>query len=111
MKTCLQSLIRSSKSPFHTRLHMQWSYMNVYIAGKICIWISLTLIFLFNNFSPGDEQSEQRILAHKKKNPSNCLYSNASQILLLYKTWGYYNKFDSVKSLTGGGWVGGGCFW
>ena len=27
------------------------------------------------------------------------LYSNISQILLLYKTWRYYNKFDSTKSL------------
>ena len=27
------------------------------------------------------------------------LYNNISQILLLYKTWGYYNKFYSTKSL------------
>ena len=27
------------------------------------------------------------------------LYSNISQILLLYKTWRYHNKFDSTKSL------------
>ena len=27
------------------------------------------------------------------------LHSNSSQILLLYKVWGYYNKFDSMKSL------------
>ena len=27
------------------------------------------------------------------------MYSNISQILLLYKTWGFYNKFDSTKSL------------
>ena len=27
------------------------------------------------------------------------LYSNISHILLLYKTWGYYNKFDSMKPL------------
>ena len=26
-------------------------------------------------------------------------FSNISQILLLYKTWGYYNKFDSMKSV------------
>ena len=32
------------------------------------------------------------------------LYSNISQILRLYKTWGYYNKFDSTKSL-------GVCYW
>ena len=32
--------------------------------------------------------------------PTNCrLYSNISQMLLLYKTWGYYNKFDSTKWL------------
>ena len=27
------------------------------------------------------------------------LYNNISQILLLYKTWGYHNKFYSTKSL------------
>ena len=27
------------------------------------------------------------------------MYSNISQILLPYKTWRYYNKFDSPKSL------------
>ena len=27
------------------------------------------------------------------------MYSNISQILLLYKTWGFHNKFDSTKSL------------
>ena len=27
------------------------------------------------------------------------MYSNISQILLLYKMWGYHNKFDSTKSL------------
>ena len=36
---------------------------------------------------------------------TNCrLYSNISQIVLLYKTWGYYNKFESTKS-----W--GLCYW
>ena len=36
---------------------------------------------------------------------TNCrLYSNISQILLLYKMWQYYNKFDSPKSL-------GVCYW
>ena len=32
------------------------------------------------------------------------MYGNISQILLLYKTWGYYNKFDSTKLL-------GVCYW
>ena len=32
------------------------------------------------------------------------LYSNISQILLLYKTWGYCNKFDTTKLL-------GVCYW
>ena len=32
------------------------------------------------------------------------MYSNISQIMLLYKTWRYYNKFDSPKSL-------GVCYW
>ena len=27
------------------------------------------------------------------------MYSNISQMLLLYKTWRYYNKFDSTKPL------------
>ena len=46
---------------------------------------------------------EQRILAHKSL--TNCrLYSNISQILLLYDTSGYHNKFDSTKSL-------GVCYW
>ena len=27
------------------------------------------------------------------------MYSNISQTLLLYKTWGYFNKFDSTKPL------------
>ena len=31
---------------------------------------------------------------------TNCrLYSNISQILQLYKVWGHYNRFDSMKSL------------
>ena len=34
------------------------------------------------------------------------MYSNISQILLLYKTWGYYNKFDSRKSLGVYYWCG-----
>ena len=32
------------------------------------------------------------------------MYSNISQILLLYKTWWYYNKFACTKSL-------GACYW
>ena len=32
------------------------------------------------------------------------LYTNIPQILLLYKTWAYYNKFDSTKSF-------GVCYW
>ena len=44
--------------------------------------------------SAGGEQLEHRKLAHDKQ-PASCrLYSNISQILLLYKTWWYYNKFD-----------------
>ena len=49
--------------------------------------ISQTPIALFHKYlSPSGVQPEQ-------------LYSNMSQILLLYKTWGYYNKFESMKSL------------
>ena len=44
--------------------------------------------------SAGGEQLEHRKLAHDKQ-PASCrLYRNISQILLLYKTWWYYNKFD-----------------
>ena len=32
------------------------------------------------------------------------MYSNISQILLLYKTWGHYNKFEPSRSL-------GVCYW
>ena len=32
------------------------------------------------------------------------LFSSISQVWLLYETWGYYNKFESMKSL----WV---CYW
>ena len=53
-----------------------------------------------SNFSPGGEQPEHRKLISSCVITTNCsLYSNISQILLLYKTWGYYNKFDSMKSL------------
>ena len=35
-----------------------------------------------------------------KTGTTNCrFYSDISQILLLYKVWGYYNKFDSMTSL------------
>ena len=48
-------------------------------------------------FSHSDEQPKQRILAHMADNPLP-VYSNISQILLLYLTR-YHNKFDSMKSL------------
>ena len=49
----------------------------------------------------------KRWAAHTRTKPislsvrtTNCwMYSNISQILLLNKTWGYYNTFDSTKSL------------
>ena len=57
------------------------------------------MIVLFHNyFSPSGEQPKQCISAYKSE--TNCwLYSDISQILLLYETWEYYNKFDSTKSL------------
>ena len=39
-------------------------------------------------------------LGEKQVKQDYCrLYSNISQILLLYKVWVYYNKFDSIESL------------
>ena len=46
MKTCLQPLIRPSKSTCNIRLGKWYSYTNVYITDNICIWICLTLIVL-----------------------------------------------------------------
>ena len=54
-----------------------------------------------NSFPPSGEQPEDRKLTHEFITTNCWLYSNISQILLLYKTWVYYNKFDSVKSLGG----------
>ena len=55
------------------------------------------IILFHNGFTSSGEQPEQCILAHNST--TNCrLCSNISQILLLCKTWGYYNKFDSTKS-------------
>ena len=50
---------------------------------------------------------QQRLCKYKKaiinfeiSRTTNCrLYSYILQILLLYKTWGYYNIYDSAKSL------------
>ena len=55
-------------------------------------------IVMFHNYiSPSGEQPQQCINSYAGTN--NCrLYTNISQILLLYKTWEYYNKFDSMKS-------------
>ena len=57
---------------------------------------NLTQIVLFHNsFSPSWEQPEQRISAYKSEQPTaGCII-----IFHKYKTWGYYNKFDSIKSL------------
>ena len=48
-------------------------------------------------FFPQQWATEQCILSYKQNNPR--LYSNISQILLLYEVWGRYNKLDSMKSL------------
>ena len=49
-------------------------------------------------FSPSSEQLSN--IYQLISRTTNCrLYSNISQILLLFKVWGYYNKFDSMKSL------------
>ena len=48
------------------------------------------------DFSPSVEQLEYRNLVHELQHP---IAGWISQILLLYKTWRYYNKFDSTKSL------------
>ena len=42
-------------------------------------------------FSPSGTQSEHRKISSRVITTNCRLYSNISQILLLYKTWGYYN--------------------
>ena len=61
------------------------------------VWI--VIVLFHNNFSPSGEQPEHRMSYNNQLR----LYSNISQILLLYKMWGYY-KFYSTKSL-------GVCYW
>ena len=51
------------------------------------------IVLFHNDLTSSGEQPEQCILAHKSTT-NRRLYSNISQILLLYKTWGYHNKFD-----------------
>ena len=77
-------------------------------------FVSFILIALFHYYFPLAMCSPNSVFEWNKKNSSNLssryisllvrttncpLYSNISQILLLYETWGYYNKFDSMKSL------------
>ena len=64
--------------------------------SKVDPWFHPPKVLFHDYFSPSGEQLEQRILSYKQ---NNRLCSNISQILLLYKVWGYYNKFYSMKSL------------
>ena len=79
-----------------------WHFKILFNASswKKCLWIfKLKLNGLVPNIlvsqliSPSGEQPEQRILAHKSEQ-----WTAGTQILLLYKTRVYYNKFDSRKS-------------
>ena len=64
--------------------------------SKVDPWFHPPKVLFHDYFSPSGEQLEQRILSYKQ---NNRLCSNISQILLLYKVWGYYNKFYSMKYL------------
>ena len=53
-----------------------------------------------SQFSPSGAWAAQTPYISSWVITTNCrLYSNISQILLLYKTWGCYNKFAFTKSL------------
>ena len=49
--------------------------------------------------SKGYHRVNNIIVVFRAINGTRRLYSNISQILLQYKTWGHYNKFDPTKSL------------
>ena len=57
------------------------------------------MIVLFHNDFPLRRTSRTLCISSLVITTIFRLYSNISQILLLYKTWGYDNKFDSAKSL------------
>ena len=69
------------------------------LAPGDAVWHHRTgsIVLFHNDFPPGGEQPEQRISSYVMTTNFR-FYSNISQILLLYKTWGCYNKFDSTKS-------------
>ena len=54
---------------------------------------SIVLFHIY--FTPSGEQPELRIVAHKSEQPT----AGCTQLLLLYKIWEYYNKFDSYEIL------------
>ena len=100
----------------------QWQFARVFILSQrthdviktpsLCqnnvatsFWRNDDVIFL-RHLSTGMVSISQISLADKLVCfPGNCrLYSNISQVLMLCKTWRYYNKFDSPKSL-------GVCYW
>ena len=106
------SLFRYGSPEFWcSSLKFYWSYLCHYIymyiycfaahrAGKMnqmaamCMSLCGLQIVLFHNyFSPSTEQPEQHILAYKQNNQLQVIF------MLLYKIWGYYNRFDSMKSL------------
>ena len=59
-----------------------------------CVFSTEPIVPFHKDFSPSGEQLEHRSWVVT----TQCrLYSNILQILLLYKTWRYNNKFDSTK--------------
>ena len=56
-------------------------------------------IVLFHILSPGGELPWTIHISPQVRTTNCQMYTNISQILLLNKTWGYYSKFDSMKSL------------
>ena len=67
-----------------------------------CVFIDISPVSLLFSLSHWAARTTHICLSARR---TNCrLQSNISQILLLYKTCGYHNKFDSLKSL-------GVCYW
>ena len=72
--------------------------------GELGLWAKRpfpTIVLFHNDFSPSGEQPEQRILAHKLQQPT------AGYVAIFHKYCcrGYYNKFDSMKSLNHWGYI------
>ena len=60
--------------------------------------IDVMIVLFHNYFSPSGEQPKQQIVAYKSEQPSASCIAICHNIAAI-KAWGYYNKFDSMKTL------------